>query len=219
MSLTDAIFLSWAFQKASVLKLDQTDLTILFHLSYNGRMSLTALGELLNLSPAAVKKRLAKLQDKEIITGFTATINPDLLSPNYVRYLVRLQAKEADTAIQKMRDSTLFETILEVADERNITAITIPISSSDLKSLMFLIDSLHLSNLVVTPILKHSKGTSKPMIKAENATSIYCPQCQTSIEGTTAILTQVGSQVMAFCCEECRHDFVEHYTRIVVEGE
>ncbi|VBB05147.1 asnc bacterial regulatory protein hth signature [Lucifera butyrica] len=56
--------------------LDDTDRQILKHLSENGRLSNADLGRLVNLTRAAVRERINRLIDNEIIDRFTIVVNP-----------------------------------------------------------------------------------------------------------------------------------------------
>ena len=68
--------------------LNQKDMTLLLRLSQDSRISLTALGKELKLTPAAVAYRINKLVENEIIEKFTITINTSLLTPNYQSYKI-----------------------------------------------------------------------------------------------------------------------------------
>ncbi|MEH7532171.1 Lrp/AsnC family transcriptional regulator, partial [Priestia megaterium] len=50
---------------------------ILLHLQENARLSVTQLGKLVGLSTPAVNERVKKLEEKNIIDGYRAIINPE----------------------------------------------------------------------------------------------------------------------------------------------
>lgn len=60
-------------------ELDKKDVKIIFNLFENGRMSLSKLGKEVGLSKNSVKNRIERLQNKQIIQGFTALIDHSLL--------------------------------------------------------------------------------------------------------------------------------------------
>ena len=54
---------------------DQIDQLILNTLNYNSRISFADIGRKINLSPSAVRERIQKLEDHEIIKNYTAEID------------------------------------------------------------------------------------------------------------------------------------------------
>lgn len=59
--------------------MDTIDYKIIELLQTNGRISMKELGELVSLSSPAVSERVKRLEIDGIITGYTATINPEKL--------------------------------------------------------------------------------------------------------------------------------------------
>ncbi len=59
--------------------MDNTDILILKILQENGRISMKELGEKVNLTSPAVTERVKKLEEKDIILGYKAIINPEKL--------------------------------------------------------------------------------------------------------------------------------------------
>lgn len=57
------------------MKLDRTDIKILFELQKNGRMTNVELAELVNLSPSPCLMRVKRLQSEGYIEGYSAQIN------------------------------------------------------------------------------------------------------------------------------------------------
>jgi Lrp/AsnC family leucine-responsive transcriptional regulator len=55
--------------------LDETDQSILKHLTEDARVSASEIGRRVRLSPAAAKRRIDRLESVGIITGYTATID------------------------------------------------------------------------------------------------------------------------------------------------
>lgn len=60
----------------SPLPLDETNLRILAELRENGRISMAALAERVNVSRANVYTRVEQMIDEGVITGFTAQVDP-----------------------------------------------------------------------------------------------------------------------------------------------
>ena len=59
--------------------LDEADRDILRHLSADGRLSYTDLADLIDLSRVAVRKRIERMEDAGVITGFTVVVDWDLV--------------------------------------------------------------------------------------------------------------------------------------------
>ncbi|MBC2318539.1 Lrp/AsnC family transcriptional regulator [Listeria booriae] len=55
--------------------MDNTDIKILSILEKNARISMKELAELVMLTPPATKERVTKLEEKGVITGYTANIS------------------------------------------------------------------------------------------------------------------------------------------------
>lgn len=56
--------------------LDKTDITILKHLQKNGREKRNKIAKIVNLSVPSVSERMRKLEEKELIVGYHALLNP-----------------------------------------------------------------------------------------------------------------------------------------------
>ena len=67
--------------------LDSKDLELLKILQENGRASLGSLGEQVGLSSPAVTERLRKLEERGILRGFYAQLNPDKLALDITAFI------------------------------------------------------------------------------------------------------------------------------------
>lgn len=56
--------------------MDEIDKEILVCLQENGRLSITELGKKVRLSNPAINERVKKLEERDIILGYRAVINP-----------------------------------------------------------------------------------------------------------------------------------------------
>ena len=61
------------------LPLDATDRRVVEHLQRDGRMSIADLARAINLSPSATADRVRRLTDAGVITGYSATVDPEAL--------------------------------------------------------------------------------------------------------------------------------------------
>lgn len=68
--------------------MDEIDQNILKHLQDNARISMTELGKRVGLSTPATNERVKKLEDKEVIKGYRAIIDPEKLNKNVTAYIL-----------------------------------------------------------------------------------------------------------------------------------
>jgi Lrp/AsnC family leucine-responsive transcriptional regulator len=61
------------------LVLDATDHRVIDHLQRDGRLSVADLARAINLSPSATADRVRRLTDAGVITGYSATVDPEAL--------------------------------------------------------------------------------------------------------------------------------------------
>jgi Lrp/AsnC family transcriptional regulator, leucine-responsive regulatory protein len=61
------------------LVLDATDHLVIEHLQKDGRISIADLARAITLSPSATADRVRRLTDAGVITGYTATVDPEAL--------------------------------------------------------------------------------------------------------------------------------------------
>jgi len=78
----------FALNKKGMFRMDHIDRKILHILQEDGRISMTELGKMVNLSTPAVKERVKKLEDKNIITAYRAVINPEKLNKNVTAFVL-----------------------------------------------------------------------------------------------------------------------------------
>jgi Lrp/AsnC family transcriptional regulator, leucine-responsive regulatory protein len=68
--------------------MDEIDKEILLHLQQDARISITALGKKVGLSNPAVHERVKKLEDKQIIEGYKAIINPEKMDKPIMAFIL-----------------------------------------------------------------------------------------------------------------------------------
>lgn len=79
------------------MQLDKTDLRILRELQTNGRSSIIALAERINLSPTACQRRVKQLEESGVIDRYSAMLNPAALGLKiqaFVRVNIERQSKD-----------------------------------------------------------------------------------------------------------------------------
>ena len=67
--------------------LDDTDLQILNLMQANARISNADMARQLNLAPSAVLERVKKLEQKNVITGYAAKINPSSIDKKLLAFI------------------------------------------------------------------------------------------------------------------------------------
>ncbi|EUJ37179.1 AsnC family transcriptional regulator [Listeria weihenstephanensis FSL R9-0317] len=71
-----------------VISLDATDEKILAILEKNARISMKELAGLVMLTPPATKERILKLEEKDVITGYTTNISLDALGRRMTAFIL-----------------------------------------------------------------------------------------------------------------------------------
>lgn len=68
-------------------RLDDTDFAILDRLKLDGRESATSIASHVNLSPAAVQRRIDRLEKTGVIKGYTVAVNSDKIESSVDAYI------------------------------------------------------------------------------------------------------------------------------------
>ena len=93
--------------------IDEFDLRIIHHLTLDGRMSINQLSERISLSQTPVTRRVKKLEDHKVITGYTALVDETRLGFGFSVFVsVRLE-KQIDDKLARFeqRISTMPEVV------------------------------------------------------------------------------------------------------------
>ncbi len=87
-----------------MVKLDATDLKILYHLQLNGRISNLELSQKIGLSPAPTLERVKKLENLKVINGYQAILNKEKLDLGISVFVnIRLN-KQSDNEINSFKN-------------------------------------------------------------------------------------------------------------------
>src|SRR5206468_8827013 len=78
-SLADGFKVSMSFRESSAPALDPTDVAIIEAMQEDGRIAISELGRRVGLSQPATSEKVKRLEERGIITGYTAKINPAAL--------------------------------------------------------------------------------------------------------------------------------------------
>ena len=94
--------------------LDRTDRLILDILQRDGRIAISELATLVNLSTTPCSERVKRLERDGIITGYYARINPALVDKNLLVFLeIKLSAKSGDVFDRVAHDLAQIPEVLE----------------------------------------------------------------------------------------------------------
>jgi DNA-binding Lrp family transcriptional regulator len=86
--------------------LDRIDLAILRALQENGRITFQALSERVGLSPRPCLERVRRLEQKGVIRGFTALLDPDLLG-HHIITLAEIALRDPSAATRQRLERAL----------------------------------------------------------------------------------------------------------------
>lgn len=96
--------------------MDETDQKLLNLLKNNGRESTTALARTLGLSRSTVQDRISRLEDRDIIEGYTIRFNSDYDRRRITAHvLMLLNPKFADQILQNLKKIPLIKAVYAVS--------------------------------------------------------------------------------------------------------
>ncbi len=197
------------------MTLDQSDLQILYYLKQNSRISLTELGKYIGLTPAAINYRLQKLIENNIIKNFTIEINHEKLTPNYQSFYLKAKLSRHEIPIQSdPLSQVFFREIHLVADSFNLLAITYPLDTDQVRKLIEFLENTGITDYSLVPIINSTFFSSSMEIRGENIQKLYCPECQAEMTGKAIIVEVDKMKLMAFCCDDCKNNFLKRYENI-----
>jgi DNA-binding Lrp family transcriptional regulator len=198
------------------MELDQIDLKILYYLRNNARISHTSLAKTLKLTSPAVKYRINNLEQRGVIKSYVTKIDKNILTPTYQSYLVSIKVNTSiiDEILPMLMEKRLFDRIFQIADVRNLIAITIPFSSLEMKKLIEILSGLNLEEYTITPIIADFENLDSQEIYGENIKKLHCPECQ-DIVNSNAFVFEINGSLFAFCCDQCRVDFSSKFIKIL----
>jgi DNA-binding Lrp family transcriptional regulator len=189
--------------------LDDTDREILRLLLEDARRPYADIADRVDLSPPAVSDRVDRLHEFGIIERFTVDLDRSALREG-VQVLVTLQP-DAE-AIPDLRHAltTLdgVEHVFETADGRLVASMAVP--DGDVRG--YLAGALDLDRVrdLSVDLLAGSDWT--PTL-GDAAIGVDCVECGNTVTGE-GVVTAVGGERRAFCCESCEAAFRERYREL-----
>ncbi|NOZ42320.1 MAG: Lrp/AsnC family transcriptional regulator [Alphaproteobacteria bacterium] len=104
--------------------MDDTDQKLINLLKNNGRESTTALARMLKLSRSTVQDRIARLEDRGIIAGYTIRFNADYNRHRITAHvLIQLNPKFAVQIVHNLRKNPLIKAVYAVSGIYDMIAL------------------------------------------------------------------------------------------------
>ena len=121
--------------------INQKDNEIINLLLEDGRMSYSDIGERVGLSRTAVKNCIRVLEEKQIIAGYKAVINPQE-APEMMTFLVNTETSpEAfDNVKQKFAEADETITLIQTTGKCHLTAICV---AADMKAMKTFVNDMY----------------------------------------------------------------------------
>ena len=121
--------------------IDKKDNEIINILLEDGRMSYSDIGEKVGLSRTAVKNRIAALEEKKIISGYKAVINPQE-APEMMTFIVNAESSPESFEEFKSAFAAAEETVtlLQTTGKCHLTAICV---STDMNSMRAFVNKMY----------------------------------------------------------------------------
>ncbi|NVM02632.1 MAG: Lrp/AsnC family transcriptional regulator [Candidatus Helarchaeota archaeon] len=121
--------------------LDITNKKILEILTRNGRKAYKLIADELNLSESTVRKRVAKMIEKQIIDKFTIDINPESIGKNVTAFLTVVPSAQSN--IKELSDRImLYSAVTEAFYMSGKCGLLLKVQVSELLSLDELIENI-----------------------------------------------------------------------------
>lgn len=116
--------------------LDNTDLQILERMQDNARISNAELARELNMAPSAVLERVKKLEQKNIITGYCARINPLAIQQKMLAFIFIRSSEGFTCSSQTAKSLAQIPEIQEVHHIAGEDCFLVKVRTTDSASLM-----------------------------------------------------------------------------------
>ncbi|WP_231189955.1 winged helix-turn-helix transcriptional regulator [Haladaptatus sp. DYF46] len=190
--------------------LDETDLEILQLLMSNARRPYNDVAEAVDLSPPAVSDRVARLQERGIIRGFTLDIDRSQFHKG-IPVLVTVQVtstRDVSSVKETLFDTGAVEYVFITAEADIVVYARVP--DNDVANwLDDIFDEGTIDNFEVKLLV--GSDWSPNLGGMEFALS--CAQCGNTVdnEGTTA---RINGDLYQFCCPSCETRFEEKYEQL-----
>ncbi|MDB5829494.1 MAG: AsnC family transcriptional regulator [Variovorax sp.] len=133
------------------IELDQIDLRVLRVLQASGRATYDEIAQVVNLSPSATLRRVKRLEESKVISGYVALLDPEGVGLALTAYInVRL---EKHSAVHKRTPMDAFRASVQAWPE----VVECSSLTGDMDYLLRVVvsDMAHYSHFVMETLLKH----------------------------------------------------------------
>jgi Lrp/AsnC family transcriptional regulator, leucine-responsive regulatory protein len=143
--------------------LDSTDVAIIEALQHNGRLGISELGRKIGLSQPATSERLKRLEERAVISGYTARINPPALGLNMMAVIrLRTTHEFIRPCLKQFADMPQVIEVLRLTGEDCFLLKVIVPTPSELETI---VDSIAKYGAVTTSLVLRSEPV-KPIGRA-----------------------------------------------------
>lgn len=159
-------------QQVARANLDPTDIAILEALQLDGRQSVSSLGKTVGLSQPATSERLKRLEDRGIITGYSAIVDPNALGLGMMAIIrLRTTHEHIKSCLGQFAAMPEILEVLRLTGEDCFHLKVIVPSASDLENI---VDTIAKFGPVTTAIVlrrEPPKGIGRALIRKTVVTS------------------------------------------------
>ncbi len=142
--------------------MDSTDIKILKILQVDGRISMKDLGRQVNLTSPAVSERVRRLEEKGIIRGYTAIVDPKKLHKTVSALInVAMKVSSHEAFIQLAKDEP---SIIECHHMTGTDCMTVKVLVDNTEELEDLLDRIQTIGDTRTSIILSSPLERKPIL-------------------------------------------------------
>jgi Lrp/AsnC family transcriptional regulator, leucine-responsive regulatory protein len=190
--------------------LDETDLEILQLLMSNARRPYNDVAEAVDLSPPAVSDRVARLQERGIIRGFTLDIDRSQFHKG-IPVLVTVQVtstRDVSSVKETLFDTGAVEYVFITAEADIVVYARVP--DNDVANWL---DDIFDEGTIDNFEVKLLAGSDWSPNLGGMEFALSCAQCGNTVdnEGTTA---RINGDLYQFCCPSCETRFEEKYEQL-----
>jgi Lrp/AsnC family transcriptional regulator, leucine-responsive regulatory protein len=149
--------------------MDEIDVRLLKHLQENARITVSQLSQILNLSRPSVTERLRRLEEREIILGFTARVSPAGVGRNV---LVIIEIGQLNVACHKFESFVAADPdILECHRVTGTFSYMMKAAVPSMAHLELLVDRLIPFGRVTTSVVLSTPVAFRPIVPAQDSSS------------------------------------------------
>ena len=134
--------------------LDGTDNKIINLLLEDGRMSYSEIGNIVGLSRTSVKSRISELEEKGIISGYRAIINPQK-APEMMTFIMNVETRPEhfEDAKKKLIEAKQTVTIIETTGNCHLVVICV---ASNVEEMRYFVNRIYKEIDGISSINAHS---------------------------------------------------------------